>query len=247
MRLTADLILSSPSFLNPLGDRELSLRGNKISVIENLGATQDGFDTMDLSDNEIQKLENFPLLRRLRTLFLHNNHISTAAPKLGESLPKLEALLLTNNKFETLADLNPLHELSSLKMLSLVNNPVTKLKNYRVYVVHLLPQLRVLDFVKIKASEKRQARGMFKKEGEEIKAGRSVTFTPGEAVASKRTTASAEAIKAAIQNAKSLEEVQSIERSIQQGTFDLASRGDGKTSLAKGTNDNVGEDTAQRT
>ena len=142
--------------------------GNKISVIENLGATQDGFDTLgeakgsnkklkffqttDLSDNEIQKLENFPLLRRLRTLFLHNNHISSVAPKLGESLPKLESLFLTNNKFETLVDLNPLRELSSLKMLSLVNNPVTKLKNYRVYVVHLLPQLRVLDYLKVKVS-----------------------------------------------------------------------------------------------
>lgn len=152
--------------MNPLGDRELSLRGNKISLIENLGATQDGFDTLgsvplirpflnvlpDLSDNEIQKLENFPLLKRLRTLFLHNNHVNAVAPKIGESLPKLEALLLTNNKFETLADLNSLGELSCLRSLSLINNPVTKLKNYRQYVIHLLPQLKVLDFLKVKAS-----------------------------------------------------------------------------------------------
>ena len=147
-------------------------------MIENLGATQDGFDTLgssiskkkkkkkkkkkaqfthhlntDLSDNEIQKLENFPLLKRLRTLFLHNNHISSVAPKLGESLPKLESLLLTNNRIETLVDLDPLAELaSSLRFLSLVNNPVTKLSNYRLYVLHLLPHLKVLDFQKVKAS-----------------------------------------------------------------------------------------------
>jgi len=159
-------------------------------------------------------MENFPLLRRLRTLFLHNNHISTLAPKLGESLPKLEALLLTNNKFETLADLNPIGELSSLRLLSLVNNPVTKLKNYRHYVIHLLPQLKVLDFVKVKASEKRQARAMFKKEGEKTKVAHS-TFTPGEPANTK--SASAEAIRSAIQNAKTLEEVQLLEQSLRQG------------------------------
>ncbi len=40
MRLTAELILSSSSYFNPIKERELDLRGNKIAVIENLGATQ---------------------------------------------------------------------------------------------------------------------------------------------------------------------------------------------------------------
>jgi len=217
MRLTADLIVGSPTFLNPLGDRELCLRGNKISVIENLGATQDGFDTLDLSDNEIQKLENFPLLRRLRTVFLHNNHISTVASKLGESLPKLETLLLTNNKIENLPDLEPLGELRSLKLLSLVNNPVTKIKNYRLYVIHLLPQLRLLDYAKIKASEKRQARAMFRGDdtAEQTKQPHAPrTFVPGQTAKSSNEV---EAIKAAIGNVKSLEEVQRLERALQQG------------------------------
>jgi len=216
-----------PLFLNPLGDRELSLRGNKISVIENLGATQDGFDTLDLSDNEIQKLENFPLLKRLRTLFLHNNHIATIAPKLGESIPKLEALLLTSNKIENLSDLDPLGELRSLKLLSLVNNPVAKLKNYRIYVIHLLPQLKLLDFLKVKASEKRQARAMFRGEvGEHAKQapGGGKTFVPGEPATKP---ANSEAIKAAIRNVKSLEEMQSLERSLQQGKLPGQDASDG--------------------
>lgn len=37
--------------------------GLKIAVIENLGVTRDGFDCFDLSDNEIARLENFPVLR----------------------------------------------------------------------------------------------------------------------------------------------------------------------------------------
>jgi len=242
MRLTADLILTSPSYLNPLGDRELSLRGNKIPVIENLGATQDGFDTLDLSDNEIQKLENFPLLKRLRTLFLHNNHMSSIAPKLGESLPKLESLLLTNNRIETLADLDPLAELaSSLRFLSLVNNPVTKLSNYRLYVLHLLPHLKVLDFQKVKASEKRQARGMYKR-GDAKPAAQHATFVPGEAGVASKPAATVEAIKAAIQNAKTMEEVQRLERSLSKGKLPKQGTNEGEDRMET----SEGESTAQQ-
>ena len=38
-------------------------------------SVQDQFDTMDFSDNEIRKLEGFPVLKRLRTLLLCNNRI----------------------------------------------------------------------------------------------------------------------------------------------------------------------------
>jgi U2 small nuclear ribonucleoprotein A' len=38
-KLTVDLIANSPQFMNPVNDWELSLRGNKLQVIENLGAT----------------------------------------------------------------------------------------------------------------------------------------------------------------------------------------------------------------
>lgn len=51
------------------------LSGYKIPVIENLGATLDQFDTIDFSDNEIRKLDGFPLLRRLKTLLMNNNRL----------------------------------------------------------------------------------------------------------------------------------------------------------------------------
>ncbi|PQE26293.1 U2 small nuclear ribonucleo A protein [Rutstroemia sp. NJR-2017a BBW] len=37
MRLTAELIQNSLSYLNPLKERELDLRGHKIPAVENLG------------------------------------------------------------------------------------------------------------------------------------------------------------------------------------------------------------------
>jgi len=57
MRITPDLVAACPQFTNPLREREIKLRACKIPAIENLGATQDQFDTIDLSDNEIRKLE----------------------------------------------------------------------------------------------------------------------------------------------------------------------------------------------
>lgn len=44
---------------------------------------QDQFDTIDLSDNEIVKLENFPYLNRLGTLLLNNNRITRINPNIG--------------------------------------------------------------------------------------------------------------------------------------------------------------------
>ncbi|RVW71541.1 U2 small nuclear ribonucleoprotein A' [Vitis vinifera] len=85
VRLTADLIWKSPHFFNAIRERELDLRGNKVAVIENLGATEDQFDTIDLSDNEIVKLENLPYLNRLGTLLINNNRITRINPNIGVS------------------------------------------------------------------------------------------------------------------------------------------------------------------
>lgn len=104
VKLTAELIEQAAQYTNPVRDRELDLRGEwrkhlhshvnpwfmrvnlkltpvrvfvgyKIPVLENLGATLDQFDTIDLSDNEVRKLDGFPLLKRLKTLLINNNRI----------------------------------------------------------------------------------------------------------------------------------------------------------------------------
>ena len=86
-RLTAELIGRSPQGLNACDEYELELRGHKIAAIENLGATQNQFDAIDLSDNEVVKLEGFPRLPRLHTLTLCNNRIARVGKGLGEQLP----------------------------------------------------------------------------------------------------------------------------------------------------------------
>jgi len=161
MRLTADVVRSAPSYINPLKERELGLRGFKIPVIENLGVTEDQYDAIDLSENEILKLENFPLLTRLQTLLLSNNRIARISEGLQKFLPKLSTLMLMNNKLVNLRDIDPLSELSSLISLSLNNNPVTKHKSYRLYIIHKIPSLKLLDFKKIKPQERKEAEKFF--------------------------------------------------------------------------------------
>ncbi|KAM5553326.1 hypothetical protein ABKV19_025504 [Rosa sericea] len=69
--------------LSLLCSRKVRVLDNKIPVLENLGATEDQFDTIDLSDNEIVKLENLPYLNRLGTLIINNNRITRINPNIG--------------------------------------------------------------------------------------------------------------------------------------------------------------------
>lgn len=78
------------------------------------GAAQDSFDVIDLSDNELRKLGNFPMMRRLETLLLHNNQIARIDSDIGEHLPALETLMLTNNYVSHFSDIDALATLPKL-------------------------------------------------------------------------------------------------------------------------------------
>ncbi|CAI0613062.1 unnamed protein product [Linum tenue] len=232
VRLTADLIWKSPHFFNAIKERELDLRGNKIPVIENLGATEDQFDTIDLSDNEIVKLENLPFLNRLGTVLLNNNRITRISSRIGEFLPKLHSLVLTNNRLVNLVEIDPLASLPKLQFLSLLDNNITKRPNYRLYVIFKLKSLRVLDFKKVKAKERAEAEILFASKEVEEEAKKEVVkpFTPAEApidvdVAGEQQNAKVVgptpeqiiAIKAAIVNSQTLEEVARLEKALSTG------------------------------
>ena len=75
---------------------------------------QDAYDSIDLSDNEAKKLDNIPLLKELVTLLLANNHISRIGSGLGAALPKLDLLVLTNNRVVNLSEIDGLAELPSI-------------------------------------------------------------------------------------------------------------------------------------
>ncbi|XP_060935561.1 U2 small nuclear ribonucleoprotein A'-like [Limanda limanda] len=226
VKLSAELIEQAARYINPVRDRELDLRGYKIPVLENLGATLDQFDTIDFSDNEVRKMDGFPLLKRLKTLLMNNNRICRVGENLEHSLPSLSELVLTNNNIQELGDLDPLASVKTLSLLSLLRNPVTNKKHYRLYVISKIPQIRVLDFQKVKLKERQAAEKMFKgnRGGQLAKdiAKRTKTFTPGVAAQLEKkktgpTQADVEAVKNAIANASSLAEVERLKGMLQAG------------------------------
>ena len=140
MRLTAELIAASEQRTNPLGEREIILRGLAIPVLEHLGGTRDAFDAIDLTDNRISRLENFPRLLRLFSLSTSGNVIeSIDSRNLSKNLPNLKYLDISYNQISTLSEISSLgmaysaskssgnddnESKGNLEVLSLVGNPV---------------------------------------------------------------------------------------------------------------------------
>jgi len=220
VRLTAELIVNSPAFVNPLKERELDLRGNKIPQIENLGATEDHFDVLDFSDNDIAKLDGFPLLVRVTSIFASNNRLSSIGDDLALKLPNLETLVLTNNRFENLADLDPLAQCTKIHTISLLKNNVISKPHYRLYLISKLPALKVIDFKKVKLKEQTEAKKLFGgKEGDKLK--KEIASSRSAAAASGKTDEltpeQRQKIREAIEKAGSIDEIQRLELILQSG------------------------------
>ena len=127
MRLSAEILEASEQRTNPLGEREIVLRGLAIPALEHLGVTRDAFDTMDFTDNRLTRLENFPRLLRLSTLLLASNLVeSLDHANLSKNVPSLKYLELGYNQIGSLLEVSNLGKAcSKLEFLSLTGNPVT--------------------------------------------------------------------------------------------------------------------------
>ncbi|KAI9583697.1 probable U2 small nuclear ribonucleoprotein A' [Glossina fuscipes] len=233
VKLTPELINQSMQFINPCRERELDLRGYKIPQIENLGATLDQFDTIDLSDNDLRKLDGLPFLPRLKCLLLNNNRILRIGEDLQEMVPNLNSVILSGNNLQEFGDLDPLSQLPNLETLCLLMNPVSTKTNYREYMAWKFPQLRLLDFRKIKQKDRKVAQEFFRsKQGKDMlkeiakksklsaiavtnEAG-SKTVTGGTRVANADDLLR---IREAIKRASSLQEVERLSQILQSGRF----------------------------
>lgn len=122
---------------------------------------QNFFECVDFSDNEIRKLGNFTNLDRLTSIVATNNRIRTISTDLAESLPNLENIFLMNNKIADLQEVAKLSSCRKLQRLTLTNNLVTELPNYRLFTIAKVPSLRILDFQKVSATERAAALAMF--------------------------------------------------------------------------------------
>ncbi|KAJ3111133.1 U2 snRNP complex subunit, partial [Physocladia obscura] len=150
MKLDYDVLTNALSFIDAAKERCLDLRNLKIARIENLAMTRDLNDTIDLTNNELVVLADFPLLPRLHTLLLSHNRITQIAPTVAPALPNLTNLILSNNQIAELDDLAGLFAFKNLVRAAFVGCPVSAKKNYRLYVISRCKNIRVLDFRRVK-------------------------------------------------------------------------------------------------
>ncbi|VEU39464.1 unnamed protein product [Pseudo-nitzschia multistriata] len=250
MRLTAELIASSEQRTNPLGEREIVLRGLAIPVVEHLGVTRDAYDAMDLTDNRLTRLENFPRLLRLSSLSLSGNIIEAIdSSNLSKNLPNLQYLDLSHNHISKLHEISNLGKAyhnsnakkseshsskGNLECLNLHGNPVQRRQHYRLYTIHSIPSLKVLDHQRITKSERDRARrlavsaaGAALESDVQDEAGKSKTFTPGEGASAEQsfvvnfTVEEKELIREMVANAESPADIEEIERSVQRGVLPI--------------------------
>lgn len=127
MRISAELLALAEQRVNPLSERELVLQGLGIPVIENMGAARDEFDTWDLSNNRIMRLENFPRLKRLSSILLSGNVIETIdSNNMSKNIPNVTSLSLSYNQISSLVEVaNIAKACPNIEFLFLNGNPVT--------------------------------------------------------------------------------------------------------------------------
>lgn len=130
--------------------------------------------------------------------------------------------MLTGNMIQELGDLEPLTQLKNLTSLCLLQNPVSAKPHYRQYVVYRFPQLKLLDFRKIKMKEREAAIEYFRSQrGKEMarEIAKKVKAQTAGSAADKPLTTPEERnkIREAITNASSLEEVQRLSKLLQSG------------------------------
>ncbi|KAI4764314.1 U2-associated snRNP A [Aureobasidium sp. EXF-12344] len=232
MRLTAELVHNSLSYLNPLKERELDLRGHKIPALENLGLITNE-DAIDLTDNDIPALANFPKNHRLKALYLARNRITSTAPALHNSIPNLDTLVLTQNSISELADLEPLADLKKLTHLTLLENPVASRENYRYWIIATCPSVRFLDFQKVKDAERSKAAELFGTVAEPTELAKKILASRSSRSLNTASTANANGtdktsrvkltdkerkrIEELIRNAKTLAEITRLEKALNEG------------------------------
>ena len=171
--------------------------------------------------------------------------MSGIGPELASSLPNLEELILIGNRIERLRELRPLGECKRLRRLALLQNSVAREDCYRQYVIGLCPELRVLDFKKIKPAEREEAERRFKA-GEFEEASRRAASAAaagrgengnGNAAgerAKPAKAASKTAIRAAIESAKTLNEIRELEESLARGQQGTDAEGGGADAMEEG-------------
>ncbi|XP_071792504.1 leucine-rich repeat and guanylate kinase domain-containing protein-like [Asterias amurensis] len=135
----------------------LSIAHNRIEKIENLQGLPIKY--LNLRGNRLKEIENVESLRYLQQIDVSGNFISSL--KGLENNRLLETIDLENNHVESIDDVKPVENITLLRNLNLLRNPIQGIASYRLSLLFYIPQLNELDRHRVEAEEKVSASNMF--------------------------------------------------------------------------------------
>ncbi|XP_064379962.1 centriolin isoform X3 [Dromaius novaehollandiae] len=122
----------------------LNISNNQIEKIEKLDKLLK-LRELNLSYNKISKIEGIEHMQNLQKLNLAGNEIEHIPLWVGKKLRSLRILNLEQNKVSSLHDITKLKPLQDLTSLFLADNPVVSLPHYRLYTIFHLRALENLE------------------------------------------------------------------------------------------------------
>ncbi|XP_418694.4 leucine-rich repeat-containing protein 72 isoform X1 [Gallus gallus] len=145
-----------------------------------------------INNNKIQDLSFLKKNYCLTELYLNNNELTDISGAL-KNLHSLQILLLHNNQLKQLGEtVKELKGIISLRTLNLFYNPLAYDAGYRLYVIHSLPSVQLLDRKPVTQRERELAFPVYNCEKscavESIAFGKTVDTSPGTAIRHSRDT-----------------------------------------------------------
>jgi hypothetical protein len=123
---------------------DLDLEGCDATTLEGLTEDFDSLSTLSLANNKLNTLKAFPTLKTLTTLNLKGNSLESGLDHLTHC-DLLKVLDLSDNKFSTVEQLEPLKSCSALEHLHVSGCPIASTEGYRAVIFEALPQLSFID------------------------------------------------------------------------------------------------------
>ena len=136
-------LIKELGFTNLMNLKELDLSNQEIEKIENLSNLKN-LHVLNLSYNRISKIENVTCLKNLEIFYLSNNFIQEIPTIFTKNTNIVEFYIGFNAILKKDNILNMKH-MSKLKVLDLEGNPITNFSDYKNYTLGVLQQLLKLD------------------------------------------------------------------------------------------------------
>ena len=132
---------------------KLNIKENFISKIDSLDKLNE-LNNINISNNKLRNCDksNLGLLPSLKTFLCDNNLLKSI--NCFEKYISLENISFNSNKIADINCLDKLSQLKKLTKLSLINNPITRIENYRKLIIFYFQHLKFLDNKEIISQER---------------------------------------------------------------------------------------------